>query len=275
MAETFSKRIQRIMGEKAPKELTGGTWHGTAYHHIYLDKKYNFIDGRYPTLCDIKGDLFKGHEIKYHDGAAHLNSSQVVCISFFKKFFEKDDWEHYLVETLKNVGVPLSSEKIEYAIFEYEPDSKERTNFDFYMVMSDGSRVSMEIKFTEAEFGGISPDKNDPDKYSRKWVDIYNDMVSHSPYLSCMEEDFYKNYQVNRNIGPAREEDVVLFLTPRANDAKALIEGRKYIDSFTEKYPNIRNIYWEDIVAELMQLISDPELVDYYSEFKKKYIDIL
>lgn len=275
MAETFSKRIQRIMGEIAPKELTGGTWHETAYPHIYIDKKYNFIDGRYPALCDIKGNLFEGHEIKYHDGAAHLNSSQVVCISFFKKFFEKYDWEQYLVKALKNVGVPLSSDEVDCATFEYEPDSKERTNFDFYMVMNDGSRVSMEIKYTEAEFGGISPDKNDPDKYSRKWKDIYKGMVDDSPYLNCGEDDFYDNYQVNRNISFAGERDVVLFLTPRANDAKALNEGREYIDSFTEKYPNIRNIYWEDLVAELMKLIVEPELVDYYSEFKKKYIDIL
>lgn len=275
MPDSFLKRVQTIMGERAPKELTGGPWHGRAYSHIYLDKKYNFIDGQYPALCDIKGNLFEGHEIKYHDGAAHLNSSQVVCISFFKKFFEKEEWEQYLVNALKNIGVPLSSDEIESAIFEYEPNSKERTNFDFYMVMSDGSRVSMEIKFTEAEFGGISPDKNDPEKYSRKWTEIYKGMVDDSPYLCCTEDDFYRNYQVNRNIAFAREGDVVLFLTPRANDAKGLVEGRGYIDSFTKEYSNIRNIYWEDLVEELMKLISEKELVDYYTKFKEKYIDVL
>lgn len=275
MAETFSKRIQRIMGEKAPEELTGGTWHGTAYPHIYLDKKYNFIDGEYPVFCDVKGNLFKGREIKYHDGAAHLNSSQIVCISFFKKFFEKEEWETFLVQALKNIGVPLSSDKIKCATFEYEPDANERTNFDFYMIMDDGTKVSMEIKYTEAEFGGISTDKNDPDKYSRKWVEVYKDMVAKSPFLNSTEEEFYKNYQVNRNISFAGCNDIVLFLTPKANDAKALVEGRKYIDSYTELYPNIMNIYWEDIVAELMKLITETELTDYYSKFKEKYIEIL
>lgn len=275
MVKTFSKRIQEIMGERAPKELTGGTWHGVAYPHIYLDKKYNFIDGKFPMLCDIKGNLFEGREIKYHDGAAHLNSSQVVCISFFKKFFEKEELEQYLVKTLKGIGVPLKSEQIKCAVFEYEPDSKERTNFDFYMVMADESHVSMEIKFTEAEFGGISPDKKDPEKYSRKWMDIYSEMVDKSPFLRCSEEDFYKNYQVNRNIAFAGKDDIVLFLTPKANDAAGLVEGRKYIDSLTDLYPGIRNIYWEDIVAELMSIISDDELIEYYSKFKRKYIDIL
>jgi len=275
MAETFSKRIQRIMGEKAPKELTGGTWHGTAYPHIYLDKKYNFIDGKFPVLCDIKGNLFEGREIKYHDGAAHLNSSQVVCISFFKKFFEKEEWESILIQVLKNIGVPLSSDGIKCAAFEYEPDFNERTNFDFYMVLDDDSKISMEIKYTESEFGGISPDKKDPDKYSRKWTEIYRGMVDRSPYLDCSEEEFYRNYQVNRNISFANKGDVVLFLTPKANDAKMLNEGREYIDSYTASCPNIRNIYWEDVVSELLKLVNVDELIDYYNKFQEKYIDIL
>jgi len=275
MKKSFSKRIQEIMGERAPKELTGGTWHGVAYPHIYLDKKYNFIDEKYPVLCDIKGDLFSGKEIKYHDGAAHLNSSQVVCIGFFKKFFEKEEWEQILVKALVNLGVPLSSNQIKCATFEYEPDSAERTNFDFYMVMADGSKISMEIKYTEPEFGGISPDNKDPDKYSRKWISIYQDMVEKSPFLNCTEDEFYKHYQVNRNICYAGNNDIVLFLTPRANDAIGLADGREYIDSYSESYPNIRNIYWEDLVAEIMKLVSDTVLADYYCKFKEKYIDIL
>lgn len=275
MAESFLKRIQRIMGENAPKELTGGTWCGIAYPHIYLDKKYNFIDREYPIHCDIKGNLFEGREIRYHKGAAHLNSSQVVCISFFKKFFEKEEWESVLIKALKNIGVPLSSDDIKCAVFEYEPDKNEGTNFDFYMALEDGSKVFMEIKYTESGFGGISPDKNDPDKYSRKWTGIYCEMVDKSPFLNCSKEEFYRNYQVNRNISFANKDDVVLFLTPRANDAKKLNVGRAYIDSYTASYPKIRNIYWEDLVAELMKLVSVDELRDYYTKFQEKYIDIL
>lgn len=275
MIKTFSKRIQEIMGERAPKELTGGTWHGVSYPHIFLDKKYIFIDGKYPTFCDIKGDLYSGREIKYHDGVAHLNSSQVVCISFFKKFFEKEEWEQILVKALINLGVPLLASQIKCATFEYEPDSAEKTNFDFFMVMDDESKVSMEIKYTESEFGGISPDKKDPDKYSRKWISIYKDMVEKSPYLNCTENEFYKHYQVNRNICYAGKNDIVLFLTLRANDARGLEEGREYIDKFSVEYPNIRNIYWEDLVAEIMKHVSDTELADYYCKFKEKYIDIL
>lgn len=274
--KTFSKKIQDIMGENAPKELTGGFWRGKSYSHIYLDKKYNFIDGKYPEKCDLKGDYFGEDKIiKYHGGASHLNSSQVVCINFFKKFFEKQKWEHLLLEVLVRNGVSISA-TITGAVFEYEPDPKERTNFDFYMVMSDDTHISIEVKYTESEFGGISPDKNDPDKYSRKWTEIYRKMVDACPYLNCDEEDFYNNYQINRNISFAGIGDVVLFLTPRANNAQRLAEGRQYIDSCYKQYHNIMNIYWEDIMEELMKLIkNEPDLLDYYGKFKKKYIDIL
>ncbi|MDO4203600.1 MAG: hypothetical protein Q4D07_03745 [Selenomonadaceae bacterium] len=272
----FAKRIQDAMGERAPKEFTGGKWGGKAYPHIFLDMKYNFIDGKYPNKCDIKGNLFgENREIKYHIGAANSNSSQVMCINFFKKFFEKEEWEGILIKTLVRVGVPISSDKIKYAVFEYEPDSAEGTNFDFYMVMDDETCVSMEIKYTESEFGGISPDDNNPGKYGRKWNDIYSGMVENSPFLDCSEQEFYSEYQVNRNIVFARKNDVVLFLTPKANDAKRLICGRKYIDSFTDKYNQIRNVYWEDIVAELVNIIKDDELIEYYKMFKEKYIDVL
>lgn len=182
------------------------------------------------------------------------------------------------MKTLKAVGVPITSEKIKYAVFEYEPDSKEKTNFDFFLVLDNSVHVSFEIKYTESEFGGISSDKKDPDKYARKWTEVYRKMVQECPYISCNEQEFYAkcHYQINRNICFAKDGDIVLFLTPKANDAVNLVEGREYIDSYTSHKPNIRNIYWEDVINALMKLIADePELLDYYSRFKEKYIDIL
>lgn len=183
-----------------------------------------------------------------------------------------------MLNLLKECGIPINAENIDYAIFEYEPNPKERTNFDFYMILEDGTHISFEIKYTESEFGGITPDKKDPDKYKRKWKDIYADMMEKCPYLSCSEQEFYEKgrYQINRNICYAREGDVVLFLTPRANDAAGLVEGREYIDSFTRVNPKIRNIYWEDVIEKMMPFVEDePELVEYFKRFKKKYIDIL
>ena len=73
------------------------------------------------------------------------------------------------------------------------------------MILKDKTHISFEIKYTELEFGGISPDKNSLGKYQRKF---------------------------NRNICYVKAGDIVLFLTPRANYSAGLVEGRNYIYSF-------------------------------------------
>lgn len=272
--EEFADRIKRIMGESIPDDIPRGTYDGRVYSHIFTEITSNFIDGRYPKLCSIKGNL-TNTEIKYHVFAKHMNSSQVMCISYFKKFFEKNEYEKCLLVILSEAGIPIDQdEKINSAVFEYEPKSSEGTNFDFYLILTSGKRISFEIKYTEDEFGGASYDKNDPDKYNRKWNDVYQEMVQHSPFLSLDKEAFYKNYQVNRNIVYASPEDYVIFLTPKANDAKALREGRDYIDSLQNSH--ILNIYWEDVARITQNAVEGyEELKDYYLKFYRKYIEIL
>ena len=132
----------------------------------------------------------------------------------------------------------------------------------------------MEIKYTESEFGGISEKDKNSEKYCDKWENIYKDMVAVSPYINCNENTFYENYQINRNIVYAKDGDVVIFLTPKANDTVGISEGRKYIDSLGNS--NICNLYWEEIVEELLELVKDlPELNAYYTKFYNKYIRIL
>jgi hypothetical protein len=141
--------------------------------------------------------------------------------------------------------------------------------------MSNGQRLSFEIKYTEVEFGGISNDKNDPDKYHRKWNEIYKKRVSDSPFLDCSENDFYQNYQINRNIVIARTDDQVIFLTPRANNARGIVRGREYIEKKHEKFSGIMNIYWEDIYKTVISRVNEDVLKKYYIKFGEKYISIL
>jgi len=272
--EPFAKRIQRIMGDAIPDWMPRGTWHEKEYKHICRNLEDNFIDGKYPVKCNVKGNLCE-KDIKYHQYASHLNSSQVMCISFFKKFFEKSAYEKILLEIFRRTGTDiLSGAGIKDAIFEYEPDRAERTNFDFYIGLDDGRKISMEIKYTESEFGGISPDDKDPEKYHNKWENIYQAMVAANPYIDCDEQNFYDNYQINRNIVYAKEGDIVIFLTPKANNSSGIVEGRNYIDELGNC--NVRNLYWEDIVRELLDIIKDlPELNAYYTKFYNKYIGIL
>jgi len=85
--------------------------------------------------------------------------------------------------------------------------------------------------------------------------------------------EFYKYYQIRRNILYARENgDYVLFLTPREN--MALDEGRAYIERYANERGTdcIRNIYWEDLLETTLHVVSCvPELFDYYTKFKEKY----
>jgi hypothetical protein len=275
--EKFATRIQSVIGKDIPAWIPRGTYKGRTYDHILADVKMNFIDGRYPDKCWIKGQSDKNGDLPLHKYASHLNSSQVMCISFFKKFFEKEAYEKILLDILIKSGIKIGeTDQIAEAIFEYEPDAEERTNFDFYLIFESEMHISFEIKYTEPEFGGISPD---PEKYARKWTTIYEGMVDRSPYLNIGKDEYYENYQINRNISYAREKDkkrgadYVLFLTPRANDDDGLSAGRDYIDSFHSDH--ILNLYWEDVIAITQSAVKDiPELEDYYGKFFEKYIKI-
>lgn len=261
-AEVVKHRIVQVLPEKDRY----GLWHGRPYPHICKERRDNFIDG----TETLNGKL-SGKTIKFHEGATHLNSSQILCFNFFNKFFENAQTEELLLQILRDAGFDISSEEeIEDATLEYEPDPKERTNFDFYIKLASGRHISFEVKYTESEFGGISPDPKNPNKYAEKWQEIYLGMVHDSPYLSghCDEKQFYKHYQIHRNIAYARANDIVVFLTPRLNHA--LDEERRYIDSLCT--PNIRNLCWEDLVAVVLKKVqSDPDVYGYFCRFRDKY----
>ena len=93
MKKSYEVTVKERMLKKFPSELLGGAYHGRSYPHIFKELKDNFIDGRYPVKKCLKGNLTDS-EIKYHY-AEHLNSSQTMCISYFKKFFESEKYEGF------------------------------------------------------------------------------------------------------------------------------------------------------------------------------------
>lgn len=261
--EAVKQRIVQVLPEKDRY----GKWRNRPYPHICKNRQDNFIDG----TESLNGKL-SGKPIKFHEGATHLNSSQVLCINFFNKFFENEQSEELLLQILRDAGLNISNgEQIEEATLEYVPKlyPNEGTNFDFYLQLTS-KRIFFEVKYTENKFGGISPDPKNSKKYADKWHDIYRSMVQISPYLDghCDENLFYKHYQIHRNIVYANKNDIVVFLTPRLNHA--LDEERRYINGFCT--PNIRNLYWEDIVSVVLKkTASDPDMYDYFCRFRDKY----
>ena len=75
-AEAVKQRIVQVL----PQNDRYGLWHGRPYPHICKDLRDNFIEG----MGAFEGKL-AGKVIKFHEGATHLNSSQILCINFFNK----------------------------------------------------------------------------------------------------------------------------------------------------------------------------------------------
>lgn len=302
MNKSFADAVKEKIIHTMPPEKLGGISkvNKKHYSHICKDLKDNFIDGQVLEKCNVKGELF-AENIKYHMYSTSLNSSQVMCISFFKKFLERPEHEMVLLNILIESGLGIEEDVyITNAIFEYEPKRSERTNFDFYMILSSGQHISFEVKYTESDFGGISRCSDKPDKYRTKWEECYLGMVEKSPYLNstgicnkkyacvkcgklnpsicgrankCDIYNFYRFYQINRNISYARNpNDIVVFLTPAANHE--LDNGRAYIDKFCNS--NIINIYWEKLLEKVnSHLLGGTELSEYYKNFKNKYFDFI
>ena len=269
---SYEQRVKERIVKSLPERFRYGCYRGKAYPHICIEKDYNFIDRVAQKWNVLKGNL-KPSKIKYHTEGTHMNSSQVMCINFFMKFFESPEKEHVLLATLRRCGLQIANDlSVENAVLGYASDWEERTNFDFFLALSDGTQISFEVKYTENEFGGVKADPKDPDKYVRKWRDVYEELITsciHSRIQNMTPDEYYGHYQICRNITYARKaDDIVVFLTPRENDM--LDAERDYIDGFNS--PNIRNLYWEDVLMVLEAACSsDADMADYFARFKDKY----
>lgn len=303
--DKYESIIKKRMIPKYPIDILGGKFHNRApkgmvgYPHIFKHKEDNFIDGQPPIMKRIRGNLQDGKI--YYNCAEHLNSSQAMCISFFIKFFENPEYEHLFLKLLSRFGIAVDNSLITDAIFEYEPDRDEGTNFDFFLKLSDGRNISWEVKFTEVEFGRISYDISKLKKYCCKWQDTYIPLLRKCAYFNSNRIDdgchcclnvrksiyecikfpkfssyeFYQHYQIHRNIAYAESIiDYVLFLSPREN--YHLNNDRAYIDKFAQDHStsNIKNIYWEDLLDSTLDVVSNNAgALEYFRQFKYKYFE--
>lgn len=297
---SYENEVKNRMSKKFPAELLGGTYRNQSYPHIFKNLDDNFIDGKRQIKKCLKGNLTDG-DIKYNY-AEHLNSSQTMCIAYFKKFFEKPEYEPLLAKILMIHKINLTdSNGFSDAVFEHIPCPKEGTNFDFYLKTMDGKQITWEIKFTESEFKKIALQGNNSDNYIKKYKDTYIKMLQNCVYYrypavtcdsyectdandntyicnvhdKCSVYEFFNHYQIRRNILYARNKgDYVIFLTPREN--KTLDDDRAYIEYYADKWGTdcIKNIFWEDLLETTLRVVSPvPVLFDYYKKFKEKYFD--
>lgn len=262
--KNFTKYVVEQLGTyktnvvKSEKE---GIYRGRTYKHILHKDELNknFIDG----------DIVK--YINYHMYSNHLNSSQIMCVNFFEPIKENKVLIKFIEKCIgKNFNDDV---KIINSKYEYEPYPKEKTNFDFYVELSNGIQVYFEIKYTEYGFGKIHKIKSHPNKYPDKFEEVYRDWLKESLYLKGMDQDtFYKDYQINRNISYIKDENsYVVLLYPFEND-KCHKECSALLNNKSNAYDNVKNVDWKEAYRYIYDEINDDSLESYYNEFQNKYL---
>lgn len=191
-----------------------------------------------------EGDLFTSPQ-KY---AHHLNSSQIVCYEFFRQMMDKNVITSRLSDFLHKKGNVPNEVILENCIgkFEYIPDYKEYTNFDYY-IEGNGYKLYFEIKYTEDGFGRA----NNDDSFKKRFETIYARMIENCICLKSKdisENDFRRYYQLFRNVLRCTNcKEYVFFVFPREND-----KVKSEFDNFYRCYikpewmSNVRAIHWED-----------------------------
>jgi hypothetical protein len=182
----------------------------------------------------------------------------------------------------KNEGVVYTSVEFEKKSDIDGLNSRTPTSFDFYFETELEKKFFFEIKYTESGFGSIKGD-------NYKHVDKFNKV--YKPYLDKNEEktviqpeysemkEFFKHYQIIRNLIHVNDNSYVVFLYP---DGNALIKNsakeakEKIIKQ--ECSEHLINVTWEDITSFMISDIkpeTDQEkyLFEYLAEFQEKYLN--
>ena len=222
------------------------------------ENKYKVVC-KYNILTDVSPNMFKQNDM--HRYAHHLNSSQVLCYNFFRPLIaENRNPTNELIELLEKQKVIISSSAT--CKFEYCPDNKENTQFDFH-ITDDNTEVFFEIKYTEHGFGKAPKDESHKEKFKTiykeyfakqkclKWNPTFKDEDLDNDF-----EEFSNHYQLYRNVIRITDKNkYVILLYPKANE-KAEKEAKAFISAkIKEEYRgNILCLHWENIVQKDSEL---------------------
>jgi hypothetical protein len=217
-----------------PECKFGGSYKGRgAYAHILLNKNERQLlianeEFRSEEACMV----FFGGKLKFHTLSHHVNSSQIFCINVFAPLMVGENRSENMKSFLREMGIDLKGDIIYWddevrkengnnscTMLEYNPPGEDKTEVDFYVSTSEKEEVFFEIKYTEKEFGRASYNV-DKSKKEDEWNGFYNEFCAKSRYLTKYSmNDFYKYFQINRNIGQITKEGrkFVVFLFPYSN----------------------------------------------------------
>ncbi|WP_100065506.1 PGN_0703 family putative restriction endonuclease [Miniphocaeibacter massiliensis] len=255
----FDRRVKNHLS-KYKKDILrieeSGYHNGKLEDYILPDSiEKNFIGNSYSIYKE------KYDKNRTHLYSNHLCSSQVMNINFFIPLIEEIDLLNKIIKHILNLDDKLG--KIKKYEFDYKPGLDEKKEIDLYLEYEDGKKVYIQTKYVESNFGEFLDNNK-----SKEWEEKYSELLSESLYLKDIKKDeFYKNYELNRNIGLVRSDnEYSVFIYPYENESL-----RNIVEDIDMK--NIKGIDWNSIVYYVLKLVNDSELEDYYREFSRKYLN--
>ena len=244
------------------KDQSQGTHKSNRYPHIFDSQEKNLIKGKgYDEALDVWMNSL-GDELR--DDFSYMTSSQAFAVNFFTPLIVEERLD-LLADCFQ--GLVFDENRFEKVM---EPKD-EKTQFDFYASGNDISNsFSVEVKYSENEFGYAVEDARHLDKFSR----IYREYMIE---LTCVDEkewQFFEYYQVWRNLiyTIINKGQHICFLFPAfRNDLKKVLDS--IISKCKEKYkPYFHVIIADNVVNKI--IASDSNMKPYYEAFKQKYLNI-
>jgi hypothetical protein len=203
---------------------------------------------------------------KLHRDFHHLTSSQAFAFNVFFPFFGMP-WSQPEI-LLRGLGLPRR--ELADCKFEAIPDPDEETNFDFLSTSTDGTRLLVEVKLSESEFGRCEDDET----HRNKLDTIYGERLRGKVQASALEKKlFFEHYQLLRNVSHLAAGDVLVFLLPRANST-TFKRAQKFVEEIVLESvrPAVRLVAVEDFIRDARSAGPNSETLSVLQLLERKYV---
>ena len=243
----FQNEVYRFLSDykhSAFPDAQDGTWRNVSYGHVFI-KEDAFNNILIPKSSGIslirKQNSYKividnHHQFSLHADWSHLNSSQILCINYFYDFLSNPDKLSTFVNLLGITMKPICGE------FEVNPG--DGSSIDFVVHFENGKSLFCEIKYSESNFGKADTKKYGEDFYRNRKKKYYSN-------VKITDIDYFKYYQIVRNICLATSGNHTLFLYPSrnksvANDLTKGLESISKIEDFA-----YHQFTWEALLQKI------------------------
>ena len=209
-------------------------------------------------------------KINYHRYFHHLNSSQALCINLFFPLIHEQKL-NVILELLELPGKGVRRSEFE-KLSPIEQTSGRKTNFDFYLELTDGKQIFFEVKYTEQEFGKAKYDQRHIEKFEKTYLPL----LRNNPFIREEFKTvhmFLENYQIMRNLVHFGENNYVIFLYQQGNLNIGKQAKLAHDEMVTEKgKERFKILVLEQMLDHITESLNTGRIMDHFQEFKEKYL---